>query len=151
MDKANAFVADDFDLVDRSVSAEVIPEALLGDGFLQVAQVNITGGSILLNSHYDVDGDGARLSPSDLQLLPMKLDLAHQGIGMKRSSCSRIQERDERAVLLREYLDRVDGAEADLAEELVDRGIRWKIAYVYGSSSLSTTSPTNLSHTVCKA
>lgn len=90
MNEADVFVADDFDLIDRSVPAEVIPQALLSDGLLEVAEIDVPGGPVLLDSHYDVDRDCTGFSPSNLQFLSMELDLAHQSIRVKGGSRGRI-------------------------------------------------------------
>lgn len=126
--------SNDLDLVDRPEARKVVSERLLGDGLVEVAKVDVPRRTRLLNGHEDAGSDGARASPAELEVLIVQTNLAHERVGMERSGGRRVEEADEGAALLGEDLDRVDGAEANLAEELVDGGVRGKVADVDGAS-----------------
>lgn len=71
MDEADIFVPNNFDLINQTEPAEIIPQLLFGRGLIQATEINISAGIALLNRQSDLTGDWRRLSPTDLQLLPM--------------------------------------------------------------------------------
>lgn len=136
MDKADVLVPDDLDLIDRTEPAEVVSQRLLGDGLVEVAEVDVSRRAVLLDGQHDGRRDRARLAPPDLEFLAVELDLSHERVGVESGGGGRVDEGDEGAALLGEDFDVVDGTEADLAEELIDRGFGRKAADVDGSAGL---------------
>lgn len=67
----------------------------------------------------------------------MQTNLAHESVRVESGGGGGVEERDEGATLLGKDLDALDWAEADLTEQLVDRGVRRKVANV-DSPSLSS-------------
>ena len=134
MRKKTRRTSNDLDLVDRPEARKVVAQRLLRDRLVEVAEVDVPRRSRLLNRHENVGGDGARASPAKLEVLIVQPNFAHERVRVERRGRRRIEEADEGAALLGENLDRVDGAKANLAKELVDGGVRGKVADVDGAS-----------------
>lgn len=125
--------SNDLDLVDWTKPRKVVAKSLLRDGLVEVAQVDVASRAGLLDGHEDRRRNGRGLAPPDFEVLLVETDLAHERVRVEGRRRRRVEERDEGAALFGEDLDRVDGTEADLTEELVDRSVRREIPDVHGS------------------
>ena len=97
MNKANVLVPDNLDLVDEPESTEIVSELLFGDGLVKTAKVDVPACIALADGQGDLTGDGAGLSPANLEFLAMENELFDGGIGVECGRCGTIEERDKDA------------------------------------------------------
>ena len=120
MDEADVLVPDDLDLINQTEPAEVIPQLFFGRVLIQTTEIHVAAGIALLNCQSDLAGNWGRLSPADLQLLPMQRQFLDDRIRIELSGSGGVQEGEENARLLREHADRFEGAKVDEIEKFVD-------------------------------
>ena len=68
--------------------------------------------------------------PSNLELIVVQFDLAHESIRVESGSRRRVKERDESATFFGQDLDVLDRSKAHLTQKFVDRGVRGQVADV---------------------
>jgi hypothetical protein len=71
VDEADVLVPNNFDLVNQTEPAEVIPQLLFSGVLIQTTEIYISACIALLNRQCDLAGNWGRLPPTDLQLLSM--------------------------------------------------------------------------------
>jgi len=135
MHEANVLVPDNFDLVDESEAAQIIPQLLLSQRLLEPTQVDIPTCVALTDRKSDLSRHGRRLSPADFELLSMESQFLDRSVRVERSSGRAIQERQENAGFLWEDTDRLQGTKVHQIEELVDGGGRREVADIDCTSS----------------
>ena len=72
MDETDVLIPHDLDLIDQPEPTEVIPQLLFSRVLVQPSEVHIPASIALLDRQGDLAGNRGRLSPTDLQLLPVQ-------------------------------------------------------------------------------
>lgn len=135
MDETDVLVPDDLDLVDKTETAQVVPQHLLGGVLVQTSQIHVPARVALADRQGDLARHGRGFAPTDLELLAVQGQLLDGCVCVERSGGSAIQEGEEDAGLLGEDSDGLERAEVDKAEELVDGSGGRQVSYVNGTSS----------------
>lgn len=133
MDETNGLLADQLNGVNWAKLSKILSDLLLGNIFWKVTQVDISGGTILLNGQCDRGWDWRWLSPSDLDILSSNGQLLQDGIRVEVSSRGAIQERDESTVLVWQKTNRLNLSRADMTEDLLSSCFSWDVSKVHGS------------------
>ena len=69
VDETDVLVSNNFDLVNQTKPAKIIPQLLFGGVLIQTTEIHIPAGIALLYCQGDLAGDWGGFSPADLQLL----------------------------------------------------------------------------------
>lgn len=113
MDETDVLVPNNFDLVNQTEPAKIIPQLLFGGVLVQTAEIYISARIALLNRQSDLAGNRGRLSPANLQFLSMQGQFFYYSVGVELSGSGGIQEGQKDARLFREHSDRFKGTKVD--------------------------------------
>ena len=136
VNEPNVLVPDDLDLIDQSESAQIIPEHLLRHALVKATKINVPRSITLLDALQHLTRDGAGLAPTDLELVPMELELLDVGVGMEGRGGRAVEEGDEDAGLFGKDSDGLERAEVNEVEEFVDRSVGGEVPDVDCSAGL---------------
>lgn len=120
VNETNVLIPDDFDLVDKTEAAQIIPKHLLRHSFVEASEIDVAAGVALLDALQNLAGNWACLAPTDLQFVAVKSDFLDGGVSVECSGRCAVEEGDEDAGLFGEDTNGLDWAEMDQVEELVD-------------------------------
>lgn len=137
VNKSDCLFTDNLDCIDGAELAQILAQLILGNVFRQITKVNISRSARLLHGECNRRGDLRRLAPADLDILPTDSQLLKDGIRVEVRGRSTIQERDERAVLIREESDGLNLATANMAQNLLSGRLGGNIAKIDGPARSS--------------
>ena len=135
VNESDILVPNDLDLVNKTKTAQIIPELLLCHVFVEATKIDVATGIALTDGKRNLGGDRRRLTPTNLQLLSVEAEFLDCGVGMEGSCSARIQERQEDARLFGKDSNRLKGTEVHQVQKLVDGSGGRKVSNVNGARS----------------
>lgn len=130
VNKTNRLLAYDLDSVDETELAEILTELVLGHIFRQIAQVDIAGGTRLLNGKRNGSRDLRRLAPTDLDVLTTNRQLFQDCVRVEMGGGAAVEEGNESTVLVGQEPDRFDLTTSYVAKNLLRGGLRRDVAQI---------------------
>ena len=133
--ECTALLAQSVNQLDLTILLEVLPEALLGPGFVQVTNVDVAR-----RTTGDSERNGRRkstgvLAPADLQTAVVDHQALEVAQGVEGRSRGRVDESDKANVLVGNVTNVVKQTASDDVADLFDRGLRVDVAQVDGTVS----------------
>ena len=135
VDECTALLAQSVNQLDLTILLEVLPEALLGPGLVQVTDVHVarcTAGHSECNGRRKSTGV---LAPADLQTAVVDHQALEVAQGVEGRSRGRVDESDKANVLVGNVTNVVKQTASDDVADLFDRGLRVDVAQVDGTVS----------------